>query len=85
MQAQPAKRGLRAEELIGTPGPLTLVTNCVMPWNTQRLQREVDREAERTPHRDIQLPRYLPVPRRSLCRAATPNSGLSECPDAAQR
>jgi len=47
-QALPAKRGRRAEELIATSGALTLVTNCVMAWNTQRLQRAVDREAERT-------------------------------------
>ena len=51
-QALPAKRGRRAEELIATSGALTLVTNCVMAWNTQRLQRAVDREAERT------APRY---------------------------
>src|SRR5258708_3630811 len=51
-QALPAKRGLSAEELIGTSGPLTLVTNWVMAWNTQRLQRAVDREAEHT------APRY---------------------------
>jgi TnpA family transposase len=51
-QALPAKRGRRAEELIATSGALTLVTNCVMAWNTQRLRRPVDREAERT------APRY---------------------------
>ena len=51
-QALPPKRGRRAEELIATSGALTLVTNCVMAWNTQRLQRAVDREAERT------APRY---------------------------
>jgi len=51
-QALPAKRGRRAEELVATSGALTLVTNCVMAWNTQRLQRAVDREAERT------APRY---------------------------
>jgi Tn3 transposase DDE domain len=33
-------------------GALTLVTNCVMAWNTRWLQRAVDREAERT------APRY---------------------------
>ena len=43
-QALPAKRGRRAEELIGTSGALTLVTNCVMAWNAQGLQRAVDRE-----------------------------------------
>jgi hypothetical protein len=47
-QELPPKRGRRAEELIATSGALTLVTNCVMAWNTQRLQRAVDREAERT-------------------------------------
>jgi len=51
-QALPPKRGRRAEELIATSGALTLVTNCVMAWNTQRLQRAVDREAQRT------APRY---------------------------
>jgi TnpA family transposase len=47
-QPLPAKRGRNAEELIATSGALTLVTNCVMAWNTQRLQRAVDREAART-------------------------------------
>jgi TnpA family transposase len=51
-QALPAKRGRTAQELIATSGALTLVTNCVMAWNTQRLQRAVDREADRT------APRY---------------------------
>jgi len=51
-QPLPAKRGRRAEELIATPGALTLVTNCVMAWNTQRLQRAVDRESHRV------APRY---------------------------
>jgi Tn3 transposase DDE domain len=51
-QALPAKRGRRAEELIATSGALTLVTNCVMAWNTMRLQRAVDRETRTTPARD---------------------------------
>jgi TnpA family transposase len=46
-QPLPAKRGRRTEELIATSGALTLVTNCVMAWNTQRLQRAVDRESDR--------------------------------------
>jgi len=46
-QPLPAKRGRRTEELIATSGALTLVTNCVMAWNTQRLQRAVDRESHR--------------------------------------
>ena len=41
-----------AEELIATSGALTLLTNCVMAWNTQRLQRAVERESQRT------APRY---------------------------
>jgi TnpA family transposase len=36
-QPLPAKRGRRTEELIATSGALTLLTNCVMAWNTQRL------------------------------------------------
>jgi hypothetical protein len=32
-----------------------------------------------------QFPRYQPLPHRPLCRAATPNSGLNDRPDAAQR
>ena len=44
--------GRRAEELIATSGALTLVTNCVMAWNTMRLQRAVDRETGTTPARD---------------------------------
>jgi hypothetical protein len=51
-QSLPAKRGRRAEELIATSGALTLLTNCVMAWNTQRLQRAVERESRRT------APRY---------------------------
>jgi TnpA family transposase len=47
-RALPAKRGRRAEELIATSGALTLVTNCVMAWNTMRLQRAVDRETGTT-------------------------------------
>jgi hypothetical protein len=48
--AQPlsSKRGRNAEELIATSGALTLVANCVMAWNTQRLQRAVERESGRT-------------------------------------
>jgi len=59
-QALPAKRGRRPEELIATSGALTLVTNCVMAWNTQRLQRAVDREAQRT------APRYSVDALRSI-------------------
>jgi Tn3 transposase DDE domain/Domain of unknown function (DUF4158) len=33
-QLLPAKRGRRTEELIATSGALTLLTNCVMAWNT---------------------------------------------------
>ena len=51
-QPLPAKRGRRPEELIATSGALTLLTNCVMAWNTQRLQRAVERESQRT------APRY---------------------------
>jgi TnpA family transposase len=51
-QPLPAKRGRRTEELIATSGALTLLTNCVMAWNTQRLQRAVERESQRT------APRY---------------------------
>jgi TnpA family transposase len=54
-QPLPAKRGRRSEELIATSGALTLLTNCVMAWNTQRLQRAVDREALRVaPGQSIQ-------------------------------
>jgi hypothetical protein len=42
-QALPARRGRRAEELIATSGALTLVTNCVMAWNTLQLQRALER------------------------------------------
>ena len=88
-QPLPAKRGRRTEELIATSGALTLVTNCVMAWNTQRLQRAVDREShpDRTPllHRRAlshrprrapahQLPRHLPLSSRTLRR---PTSGHS--------
>ena len=59
-QALPSRRGRRAEELIATSGALTLVTNCVMAWNTQRLQRAVDREATRT------APRYAIEALRSI-------------------
>lgn len=45
-QALPARRGRRAEELIATSGALTLVTNCVMAWNTLRLQRALERFTE---------------------------------------
>ena len=47
-QPLPSKRGRNADELIATSGALTLVTNCVMAWNTQRLQRAVERESGRT-------------------------------------
>jgi hypothetical protein len=33
--------------MIATSVALTLVTNCLTAWNTQRLQRAVDREAAR--------------------------------------
>ena len=46
-QALLSRRGRRAEELIATSVALTLVTNCLTAWNTQRLQRAVDREAAR--------------------------------------
>ena len=46
-QALLSRRGPRAEELIATSVALTLVTNCLTAWNTQRLQRPVDREAAR--------------------------------------
>jgi TnpA family transposase len=42
-RALPARRGRRAEELIATSGALTLVTNCVMAWNTLKLQRALER------------------------------------------
>jgi Tn3 transposase DDE domain len=38
----PARRGRRAEERIATSGALTLVTNCVMAWNTLKLQRAME-------------------------------------------
>lgn len=47
-QALPAKRGRRPEGAHRHFRTLTLVTNCVMAWNTERLQRAVDREAQRT-------------------------------------
>lgn len=59
-QALPAKRGRRAEELIATSGALTLVTNCVMAWNTQRLQRALDRASHRV------APRYSVDALRSI-------------------
>lgn len=37
----------RSEERIAISGALTLVTNYIMAWNTQRLQRAVDRESQR--------------------------------------
>jgi len=46
-QALLSRRGRRAEELIATSVALTRVTNCLTAWNTQRLQRAVDREAAR--------------------------------------
>lgn len=45
-RALPARRGRRAEDLIATSGALTLVTNCVMAWNAQKLQRALDRCGE---------------------------------------
>lgn len=48
-QALPTRRGRTNEDLIATSGSLSLITNCVMAWNTERLQRAVDREVERTP------------------------------------
>jgi TnpA family transposase len=59
-QPLPAKRGRRTEELIATSGALTLLTNCVMAWNTQRLQRAVERESQRT------APRYSIEALRSI-------------------
>jgi hypothetical protein len=59
-QALPSRRGRRAEELIATSAALTLVTNCLMSWNTQRLQRAVDREAARI------APRYAIDALRSI-------------------
>jgi len=56
----PAKRGRCTEELIATSGALTVVTNCVMAWNTQRLQRAVDRERHRV------APRYAVDALRSI-------------------
>ena len=45
---------------IATSGALALVTNCVMAWNTQRLQRAVDRESQRV------APRYSVDALRSI-------------------
>jgi len=45
-RALPARRSRRAEELITTSGALTLVTNCVMAWNTMKLQRAVERTTD---------------------------------------
>ena len=59
-QALPSRRGRRAEELIAISGELTPATNCVMAWNTQRLQRAVDREAARI------APRYAIEALRSI-------------------
>ena len=42
-RALPARRGRRVEELIATSGALTLVTNCVMAWNSLKLQRALER------------------------------------------
>jgi hypothetical protein len=47
----PARRGRRAEELIATSGALTLVTNCVMAWNTLKLQRAKLQRAKLRPHK----------------------------------
>ena len=46
--------------MIATSAALTLVTNCLMSWNTQRLQRAVDREAARI------APRYAIDALRSI-------------------
>ncbi|MGI9301628.1 MAG: Tn3 family transposase [Gammaproteobacteria bacterium] len=46
--ALPARRGRRTEELVATSGALALITNCVMAWNTQRLQSVIGRERRRT-------------------------------------
>jgi TnpA family transposase len=42
-RALPAHRGRRIEELISTSGALSLVSNCVMAWNTMKLQRAMER------------------------------------------
>ena len=50
------------EEPIATSGALTLLINCVMAWNTQRLQRAVERESQRTaPRYPIDALRTCPV------------------------
>jgi len=69
-RALPARRGRRAEELIATSGALTLVTDCVMAWNTQRLQRAVDRESQRV------APRYSS---RRCAASALSGTGTSTC------
>jgi hypothetical protein len=73
-----AKRGRRTEELIATSGALTLLTNCVMAWNTQRLQRAVERESQRT------APRYSVDALRSIGpvghTATSPSEALSNSP-----
>lgn len=43
VRALPAHRGRRIEELISTSGALSLVSNCVMAWNTMKLQRAMER------------------------------------------
>jgi len=68
-QPLPAKRGRCTEELIATSGALTVVTNCVMAWNTQRLQRAVDRERHRV------APRYQYILWRSRSAAPAPDRG----------
>ena len=68
------RRGRRAQELIATSGALTLVTNCVMAWNTQRLQRAVDREAERT------APRFSIEALRPIGPVGVPLISVSKVP-----
>jgi TnpA family transposase len=67
-QPLPTKRGRRTVELIATSGALTLLTNCVMAWNTQRLQRAVEHESQRTaPHYSIDALRSIgPVGHRHI-------------------
>jgi hypothetical protein len=83
-QALPAKRGRRTEELIATSGALTLVTNRVMAWNTQRLQRAVDRESQRiAPRYSVEALRSIgPVGHRTSTCAARIASRSSAMPHA---
>jgi TnpA family transposase len=64
-RALPARRGRRAEELIATSGALTLVTNCVMAWNTLKLQRAVERTTD-TPSAIAALREIGPVGYRHI-------------------